>query len=129
MLRLHDYVLSAECYTVRLMLALLGVPYERELVERSRNQHKAPDYLALNPNGLIPVLADGDLVLYETAAIVLHLCDTHPAARLAPAVGTHERDQVFQQPQQPVRRLEQHDAPLLRGDAGEQAGTIRTFAR
>ena len=73
----------------------LGVPYERVLVERARNQHKEPAYLALNPNGLIPVLADGDLVLYETAAIVLHLCDTHPAARLAPAVGTHERAHFY----------------------------------
>jgi glutathione S-transferase len=37
---------------------------------------------------LIPVLVDVDLVLYETAAIVLHLVDTHPAAGLAPAFGT-----------------------------------------
>ena len=52
-----------------------------------RTAHKEPAYLRLNPNGLIPVLTDGDLVLYETAAIVLHLCDTHPQAGLAPAAG------------------------------------------
>jgi glutathione S-transferase len=41
------------------------------------------------------VLTDGDLVLYETAAIVLHLVDTHPAAGLAPTVGTHERAHFY----------------------------------
>ena len=41
------------------------------------------------------MLIDGDLVLYETAAIVLHLVDTHAAAGLAPAVGTAERAQFY----------------------------------
>jgi glutathione S-transferase len=71
------------------------VPYERVLVDRARDHHKRPEYLKLNPNGLIPVLTDGDLVLYETAAIVLHLCDTHPQAQLAPAVGTRERAHFY----------------------------------
>ena len=74
-----------------IVLEELGVPYERVLVDRSQNRHKEPAYLKLNPNGLIPVLADGDLVLYETAAIVLHLCDTHPQAKLAPALGSGAR--------------------------------------
>ena len=43
----------------------------------------------------IPVLVDGDLVLSETAAILLHLTDTHPQAGLAPAVGTHERAHFY----------------------------------
>ena len=43
--------------------------------------HKSAAYRKLNPNGLIPVMVDGDLVLYETAAICLHLVDTHPQAR------------------------------------------------
>ena len=41
------------------------------------------------------MLVDGELVLYETAAIVLHLVDTHPAAGLAPALGTAERAQFY----------------------------------
>jgi glutathione S-transferase len=65
------------------------------LVDRLADAHKAPAYLKLNPNGLIPVLTDGDLVLYETAAIVLHLCDSHPQTRLAPAVGTAERAHFY----------------------------------
>src|SRR5207253_787810 len=64
-------------------------------VDRTKNAHKDPAYLALNPNGLMPVLVDGALVLYETAAIVLHLCDTHPRAGLAPAVGTDARAHFY----------------------------------
>jgi glutathione S-transferase len=61
-----------------ILLEEIGVPYERVPVDRSSGQYTAPGYLRLNPNGLIPVLTCGDLVLYETAAIALHLCDTHP---------------------------------------------------
>ncbi|MCV0439497.1 MAG: glutathione S-transferase family protein [Hydrogenophaga sp.] len=78
-----------------ILLEELGVPYERVAVDRVNGEHKAPAYLALNPNGLIPVLVDGDLVLYETAAICLHLSDTHPRAGLMPALGTHERAQAY----------------------------------
>ena len=78
-----------------LLLEELGVPFELKLVDRAQRAHKAPDYLALNPNGLIPVLTDGDLVLYETAAICLHLVDTHPQAGLAPAPGTAARAHFY----------------------------------
>lgn len=78
-----------------ILLEEIGVPYERVLVERATRAHQAPAYLKLNPNGLIPVLVDGDLVLYETAAIALHLCDTHPAAHLAPPLGSVERAHFY----------------------------------
>lgn len=81
--------------TPHIVLEELGVPFELKLVYRARGAHKSAEYLRLNPNGLIPVLVDGDLVLYETAAIVLHLVDAHPAAGLAPAVGTAERAQFY----------------------------------
>jgi glutathione S-transferase len=82
--------------TPHLLLEELGVPFELKLVDRANNAHKSPEYLKLNPNGLIPVLQDGALVLYETAAIVLHLVDTHPDAGLAPgALGSAERAQFY----------------------------------
>jgi glutathione S-transferase len=94
MIRLHYYP-STAAMVPHIVLEELGVPYERVLVDRTQNRHKEPAYLKLNPNGLVPVLADGDLVLYETAAIVLHLCDTHPAARLAPELGTAARAHFY----------------------------------
>lgn len=93
-IQLHYYPSSAAMIP-HIVLEELGVAYERVLVDRSQNRHKEPAYLKLNPNGLIPVLTDGDLVLYETAAIVLHLCDTHPQAKLAPDLGTAARAHFY----------------------------------
>lgn len=78
-----------------ILLEEIGVAYERVPVSRAANAHKQPEYLRLNPNGLIPVLVDGDLVLYETAAIALHLADTQPQAELAPPPGTPERAHFY----------------------------------
>jgi glutathione S-transferase len=78
-----------------MMLREIGAPFELRLVDRTTEAHKAPEYLRLNPNGLIPVLIDRKLVLYETAAIALHLCDRHPDAGLAPALGTDERAHFY----------------------------------
>ncbi len=92
MLQLHYYPGNASL-TPHLLLEELGLPFELNLVDRQANAHKSPEYLKLNPNGLIPVLIDGELVLYETAAIVLHLVDK--AGRLAPPVGTAERAEFY----------------------------------
>jgi len=94
MIQLHYYPGTA-AMVPHIVLEEIGKPYQRVLVDRMQNAHKTPDYLKLNPNGLLPVLIDGDLVLYETAAICLHLCDTHPEANLAPPLGTAERDHFY----------------------------------
>lgn len=94
MIELHYYP-STAAMVPHILLEEIGVPYRHVLVDRNANAHKTPHYLKLNPNGLLPVLVDGDLALYETAAICLHLADMHPAARLAPAVGTRERSHFY----------------------------------
>lgn len=94
MMQLHHDPGSA-AMVPHILLEEIGVAYERVPVSRAANAHKQPEYLRLNPNGLIPVLVDGDLVLYETAAIALHLGDTQPQAQLAPPVGTPERAHFY----------------------------------
>lgn len=94
MIQLHYYPGNASM-TPHILLHELGVPFELVKVDREHEAHKQPAYLKLNPNGLIPVLTEGELVLYETAAICLHLVDTHPAAGLAPALGTPERAHFY----------------------------------
>ena len=98
MIQLHYYPSTASM-APHILLRELGVPFELLLVDRTQNAQKMTAYLQLNPNGLIPVLTsndkEGDLVLYEAAAICLHLCDMHPAASLAPAVGTAERAHFY----------------------------------
>lgn len=93
-MQLHFYPSTASMIP-HILLEEIGAPYERVLVDRTHNAHKTPVYLALNPNGLIPLFTDGELVLYETAAICLHLCDTHPQAGLAPTLGSPERAHFY----------------------------------
>jgi len=74
-----------------IVLEEIGEAFELVKVERGVNAHKSADYLRLNPNGLIPVYVEGSMVLYETAAICLHLADTHPESGMAPLLATPER--------------------------------------
>ena len=60
---------------VRLALLEMGIRFETVLVDRGTNAQRDPDYLALNPNGLIPVLITPSGPIYETAAILLWLAD------------------------------------------------------
>ena len=78
-----------------ILLEETGLPFELRRVARDTGEHKSPGYLKLNPNGLIPVLVDGDLVLYESAAICLHIVDTHPENELAPPLGTPQRAHFY----------------------------------
>jgi glutathione S-transferase len=94
MITLH-YAPSNASMAPHILLQELGVPFKLQRVDREHNAHKSPEFLKLNPNGLIPVLTDGELVLYETAAICLHLVDTHPEMDLAPALGTVARAHFY----------------------------------
>ena len=107
MLQLHYFPGNASLIA-HLVLEEIGAPFTLKQVDRANAAHKSPAYLAMNPNGLIPVLVDdGDvhgrdggevapLVLYETAAICMHLADTNPGAGLLPALGTRERALAYQ---------------------------------
>jgi glutathione S-transferase len=94
MITLHYFPGNAS-FTPHVLLHEIGAPFALQLVDRAVNAQKSPEYLKLNPNGQIPVLVDGDIVLYETAAIAMHLADTHPAAGLAPALGSAERAEFY----------------------------------
>ena len=94
MIRLHYYPGNASM-TPHILLRELGVPFELVLVDRAVNAHKSAPYLRLNPNGLIPVLEEPGLCLYETGAVLLHLLDTHPEAGLIPDLGTPERAHFY----------------------------------
>ena len=105
MYKLHYYPSNANL-APHILLEEIGAPYELLLVDRTNNAHKSPEYLKLNPTGRIPVLIDsndganagtdaGEMVLFETAAICLHLADRHPDAKLAPPLATAERAQFY----------------------------------
>jgi glutathione S-transferase len=72
-----------------------GVPFETASGGPTQNAQKSAEYLRLNPSGRIPVLVQGELVLFESAAITLHLADQHPETGLAPPIGTSERANFY----------------------------------
>jgi len=91
---------SSAAMAPHILLEELGVPFELRPVDLEARTHKAPDYLRLNPNGTVPVLVvddapGGPLVLWESAAICLHLADMHPSAGLAPLPGTPARAHFY----------------------------------
>jgi glutathione S-transferase len=92
--RLHYYPGNANL-APHIVLEEIGAPFELDLVDKKNDAHKSAAYLALNPNGTIPILVDGDVVLYESAAICLYLADKHPKEALVPAPGTPERAQCY----------------------------------
>jgi glutathione S-transferase len=82
------------------MLEEIGVPYELEFIDLMKGAHKAPEILALNPMGKLPILVENDLVVTESAAIGLYLADRHSLGKLAPAPddparGTYLRWSLF----------------------------------
>jgi len=78
-----------------ILLAEIDCEYELILVDRKSEQQKSAEYLRLNPNGRIPVLVHGELVIFESAAICLQLADLYPSARLAPALGAAQRAHFY----------------------------------
>ena len=62
----------------------LGIPYERVDVGGTFGGNDKPDYLAKNPNGLVPVIEDGEFVLYESNAIVRYLSAKHGGRKIWP---------------------------------------------
>jgi glutathione S-transferase len=78
------------------VLREIGVPFELVRVDVGRGDNFDPAYLRLNPNHRVPTLIDGDRALYESAAIVLYLCEKHPEAGLMPLPGDPQRHLFLQ---------------------------------
>ncbi len=93
-LRLHYYPSNASL-APHIVLREIGAPFELVLVDRAVQAQHSTAYRRLNPTGRIPTLEDGDLVLWETAAILLHLGERFPEARLVPPPGSPMRARLL----------------------------------
>ncbi len=76
---------------VHWMLLELAVPHELVRVDLDGKQQKSAEYLALNPNGVVPTLIIDGVPRFESAALSMLLAERHPEANLAPAIGTPGR--------------------------------------
>ena len=78
MIQLYDYELSSSCYKVRLFLNILKLDYEIVPIGfYPAEEHKKPNFLAINPLGQLPVLKDGDLLLRDSQAILIYLANQY----------------------------------------------------
>ncbi|MBS0373225.1 MAG: glutathione S-transferase [Proteobacteria bacterium] len=85
------YMPGAASLVVHWLLIETGAAYDLKRIDGEAREHKRPEYLKLNPNGVVPtLLVDGEPV-YEAAALALLLAERHPDAGFAPAAGTRAR--------------------------------------
>jgi len=75
MMKLYGDPGSGSTRRVSAVLYHIGVDFEFQLIDLFKGDNRTPEFLALNPNGAIPALVDGDVVLYEASAINLHLVE------------------------------------------------------
>lgn len=90
MLRLIGRKSSSNVQKVLWCLDEIGLPYERTDLGGRFGGNDQPDYLALNPNGLVPTLDDDGFILWESNVIVRYLCAKHALGRFCP-VDLRER--------------------------------------
>ncbi|MGH8300733.1 MAG: maleylacetoacetate isomerase [Steroidobacteraceae bacterium] len=83
-MKLYTYFRSSAAYRVRIALNLKGIEYESVPVDLRPGAHRRPDYLARNPQGLIPALEDGGAFLSQSLAIIEYLDEIHPRPPLLP---------------------------------------------
>ena len=81
---LHGYWRSSAAYRVRIALNLKGVAYQQATHDLRQGAQSAPDYLALNPQGLVPALEADDVVLTQSPAILEWLEERYPDPPLLP---------------------------------------------
>jgi glutathione S-transferase len=113
------YVPMTRSNRPRWMLEELEVPYELVRLDPKKGDNKTPEYLAINPTGKVPSLVDGEVKMFESAAIVAYLGDKYADRKLAPPVGAPERAAYYQwlffgmtTLEQPVGLYGQHTSSL-----------------
>ncbi|MGO8914963.1 MAG: maleylacetoacetate isomerase [Stellaceae bacterium] len=84
-MKLYGYFRSSAAFRVRIALNLKGLDYEQTAIHLRKNEQRQAGYLALQPQGLVPVLEEDDgEILIQSLAIIEYLDETHPAPPLLP---------------------------------------------
>ena len=83
-MKLYTFFRSSAAFRVRIALSLKGLGYESIPKAFAKNEHRAPDYLAVNPQGLLPALDVDGTVLSQSLAIIEYLDETRPTPPFLP---------------------------------------------
>lgn len=84
-MRLYSFFRSSAAFRVRIALNLKGVDYETVSVHLPSGEHRAAEFLAVNPQATIPALDDDGTILWQSLAIIEYLDSRYPEPRLIPA--------------------------------------------
>ena len=114
----------------------LGLPYEAVAIDFSPAYRQSPEWRAKHPQGKVPVMADGEVTIFESCAINQYLLDRYGEGRLQPPPGTAEAARYQQwwlvrriQLRPPLGRLGAPRTPAPPGTAHPRRGGRRTAAR
>ncbi len=75
--RIHHFAKSGHAHRALVFAKLAGIAYEVVPVDLAAGAHKSPEFLAMNPNGQVPVLEDGEVVVSDSNAILVYLARTY----------------------------------------------------
>jgi len=75
---------SGNSYKAQILLALLKVPYEKTVLDLKKQEHKAAEYLKVNPRGEVPALEDGGTVVWDSAACLVYIARKHGGEKWLP---------------------------------------------
>ena len=84
-MKLYNFFRSGTSHRLRIALNLKGIDYEYVAVDLRSEEHLGADFKAVNPQGLVPALVDGDLTLIQSPAIIEWLEERYPTPPLLPA--------------------------------------------
>lgn len=91
-MKLYTFPLSPNCRRVQLVAATLGTSFDEEVIDIATGAQQASEYLALNPNGLVPTLVDGDTKIWESRGIIEYLAAKNPGSGLQGANDIERAD-------------------------------------
>ena len=84
-MKLYYHPISINCRKALMVAAVLGIDLELQLLDVGKGAHGSPEYLAINPNGMIPTLEDDGFVLWESNAIAQYLTSKSATSALFPS--------------------------------------------
>jgi maleylacetoacetate isomerase len=84
MIKLYSYFRSSTSFRLRIALNLKGLEYEHHSVNLPGSEHRTPEFLKINPQGLVPALVNGDTVVIQSMAMIEYLDETRPEPPLLP---------------------------------------------
>ena len=83
-LKLYHYPLSQPSRSVLLLLKAAHIEHDAIVVNLLEGEHKNQEYLDINPNGLVPTIVDGDFMLPESGAILVHIAESRHLTKFYP---------------------------------------------